>query len=314
MRDFFCVFFHRFESKKIEIMIPAFIEYVSLEKNYSQHTVTAYRNDLLSFSDFCESSYAQNEIVTVQYPQIRSWIVSMVDQGISNRSINRKVSTLKSYYKFLQKTKQIDINPLTKHKSLKVAKRVQNPFSESEISQVVQLLAEKNDFESVRNKLIVELFYSTGIRRSELINIRLESVHQSEKLIKVLGKRNKERFVPILPSVIKTLTAYLILRKELTTTPDFLFITTKGNKIYETLVYRVINSYFSEVSSKDKKSPHLLRHSFATHLLNEGADLNSVKELLGHASLASTQVYTHNSIAEMKKVYNQAHPRSEKKE
>ncbi|WOC40602.1 tyrosine-type recombinase/integrase [Polaribacter sp. HL-MS24] len=299
---------------KKEIMIPAFIEYVALEKNYSQHTVTAYKKDLMSFKYFCESHYAQNELVTVQYPQIRSWIVSMVDQGISNRSINRKISSLRSFYEFLQKTKQIDFNPLTKHKALKVAKRVQNPFSESEINQVIELLAQKNDFDSVRNKLMVELFYTTGIRRSELIHIRLGSVHLSDKLIKVLGKRNKERFVSILPSVVKTLTEYLALRKEVATTLDFLFITNKGNKIYETLVYRVINSYFSEVSTKEKKSPHLLRHSFATHLLNEGADLNSVKELLGHASLASTQVYTHNSIAEMKKVYNQAHPRSRKKE
>jgi integrase/recombinase XerC len=291
-------------------MISVFIEYLTLEKKYSKHTITAYKNDLISFSDFCNITYGQEEIITVHYPQIRSWIVSLVDQDISNRTINRKISTLKSFYKFLQKTKQIEFNPLAKHRALKVEKRIQNPFSKQEINQVIDILEEKNDFESVRNKLIVELFYSTGIRRAELININLSAVNLTEKLIKVLGKRNKERFVPILPSVIKTITIYLVLRKDVSTTLDFLFITNKGNKIYETLVYRVINSYFSKVSTKDKKSPHLLRHSFATHLLNEGADLNSVKELLGHASLASTQVYTHNSIEKMKKVYNQAHPRS----
>jgi len=293
-------------------MITAFIEYVALEKKYSKHTITAYKNDLITFRDFCAITYNQNEIVSSSYPQVRSWIISLVDLGVSNRTINRKVSSLKSFYKFLQKTKQIDSNPLIKHKSLKVEKRVQNPFSESEINQVINLLEENSDFESVRNKLMVELFYSTGIRRTELININLLSVNISGKLIKVLGKRNKERFVPILSSLIETIKTYLELRKDITTASDLLFITSKGNKIYETLVYRVINSYFSRVTSKDKKSPHLLRHSFASHLLNKGADLNSVKELLGHASLASTQEYTHNSIEEMKKEFNKAHPRAKK--
>jgi len=293
-------------------MITAFIEYVALEKKYSKHTITAYKNDLITFRDFCAITYNQNEIVSSSYPQVRSWIISLVDLGVSNRTINRKVSSLKSFYKFLQKTKQIDSNPLIKHKSLKVEKRVQNPFSESEINQVINLLEENSDFESVRNKLMVELFYSTGIRRTELININLLSVNISGKLIKVLGKRNKERFVPILPSLIETIKTYLELRKDITTASDLLFITSKGNKVYETLVYRVINSYFSRVTSKDKKSPHLLRHSFASHLLNKGADLNSVKELLGHASLASTQEYTHNSIEEMKKEFNKAHPRAKK--
>lgn len=294
-------------------MIPAFITYLTLEKKYSKHTVKAYQNDLSSFRTFCESAFAQNEIRMVHYSQIRSWIVTLVEQGVSNNTINRKISSLKSFYKFLQKTKQIDLNPLAKHKALKVAKRIQNPFSESEITQVITHLAVKDDFESVRNKLIVELFYSTGIRRAELIGIQLSDVNLSEKLMKVLGKRNKERFVPLLPSVIKTITRYLELKKEVQSDTSFFMITRKGNKLYETLVYRVVNSYFSNVSTKEKKSPHLLRHSFATHLLNEGADLNSVKELLGHASLASTQIYTHNSIDKMKKVYNQAHPRSLKK-
>lgn len=313
LRDFFCLIFHKFETKKIYLMISAFITYLTLEKNYSKHTITAYQNDLNSFSLFCENAFDQDEIRTVHYPQIRSWIVDLVSQGVSNNTINRKISTLKSFYKFLQKTKQIDLNPLIKHKALKVEKRIQNPFSESEITKVISLLEEKDDFVSVRNRLIVELLYSTGMRRGELISIQLSDVALSGQLIKVIGKRNKERFVPLLASIIKTIERYLELRKEVVTTSSFLFITEKGNKLYETLVYRVVNSYFSNVSTKEKKSPHLLRHSFATHLLNEGADLNSVKELLGHASLASTQVYTHNSVEKMKKVYNQAHPRSLKK-
>jgi integrase/recombinase XerC len=278
------------------------------------HTVTAYKNDLISFRDFVETECDQENLLEINYFQIRTWIVSLVAAEISNRTINRKITSLKSFYKFLQKTHQVDINPLAKHKALKVAKKIQVPFTLKEISTVINTLDLDNGFISVRDKLIVELFYSTGIRRKELIDIKLQNISLSDRTIKVLGKRNKERFVPLLESVIQTLEEYLLLKKEYSIGLDFLFITEKGNKIYETLVYRVINSYFSKVSSKVKKSPHILRHSFATHLLNEGADLNSVKELLGHSSLASTQVYTSNSLGVLKKVNNQAHPRSKKKE
>ncbi|WP_341222295.1 tyrosine-type recombinase/integrase [Polaribacter atrinae] len=297
-------------------MIDPFLEYLTLEKKYSLHTITAYKNDLTSFRDFLETEYSQESLLEVHYPQIRSWIVFLVDTQISNRTINRKVSSLKSFYKFLQKTKRIDLNPLSKHRALKTEKRVQVPFTSKEINAVInQIELEVDvDFTSIRNKLIVELFYSTGIRRAELINIKERDVSLSDKTIKVLGKRNKERFVPLLGSVIQTLNQYLKLKQEFTIGLEELFITEKGNKIYETLVYRIINTYFSQVSSKQKKSPHILRHSFATHLLNEGADINSVKELLGHSSLASTQVYTQNSLAVIKKVYNQTHPKSHKKQ
>jgi len=293
-------------------LIDSFLAYITLEKKYSIHTITAYKNDLISFTDFLVTQYNQENLLEVHYPQIRSWIVTQVADKISNRTINRKVSSLKSFYKFLQKTKQIAANPLSKHKALKIEKRVQVPFSFKEIDAVLKEVAIDNDFISVRNKLIVELLYSTGIRRAELIHLKERDVSLTDKTIKVLGKRNKERFIPLLNSVIQTLKEYLELKKEFTIGEEELFITEKGNKLYETLVYRVINSYFSRVSSKEKKSPHILRHSFATHLLNGGADLNSVKELLGHSSLASTQVYTQNSLDVLKKVYNQAHPRSDK--
>ena len=293
-------------------MIDSFLAYITLEKKYSIHTITAYKNDLISFTDFLVTQYNQENLLEVHYPQIRSWIVTLVADKISNRTINRKVSSLKSFYKFSQKTKQIAANPLSKHKALKIEKRVQVPFSFKEIDAVLKEVAIDNDFISIRNKLIVELLYSTGIRRAELIHLKERDVSLSDKTIKVLGKRNKERFIPLLNSVIQTLKEYLELKKEFTIGEEELFITEKGNKLYETLVYRVINSYFSRVSSKEKKSPHILRHSFATHLLNGGADLNSVKELLGHSSLASTQVYTQNSLDVLKKVYNQAHPRSNK--
>ena len=232
---------------------------------------------------------------------------------LSNRSINRKVSSLKSFYKYLQKIKLIDINPLANHKVLKTSKKIQIPFSSSEVNTVLSSFSIDHSFEESRDRLIVELFYSTGMRRAELINLRVNSVNFAEKQIKVIGKRNKERLIPLLPSVIKSLQSYIKKRELINSSDSFLFVTQKGNKVYETLVYRVINNYFSKVSSKLKKSPHILRHSFATHLLNEGADLNSVKELLGHSSLASTQVYTHNSLEQLKKVYKQAHPRSTKK-
>ena len=294
-------------------MINSFLEYLVLERKYSNHTVTAYKKDITSFFEFCVDEFETDNLKDVNYSQIRSWIVKLVDEGISNNSINRKVSSLKSFYKFLQKTEQVKSNPLAKHKSLKVAKKVQVPFTSKEIDEVIESLELGKDFKSIRNKLIVELFYSTGMRRSELIHLKISSINFQSRTIKVLGKRNKERLIPLIPSVLKTVEEYLNVKKEIITDNDFLFISEKGNKIYETLVYRVINNYFSNVSTKVKKSPHILRHSFATHLLNQGADLNSVKELLGHSSLASTQVYTHNSLEKIKKVYNQAHPRSHKK-
>jgi integrase/recombinase XerC len=294
-------------------MINSFLEYLTLEKNYSKHTITSYKTDLLAFKDFCEVELELEDLLEVHYNHVRSFVVSLVNQKISNRSINRKLSSLKSFYKFLLKTQQLEVSPLAKHKALKVEKKVQVPFNQKEVEEVLQLLNNQEEtFTSVRNKLIVELLYSTGIRRAELISLKEVDVNLQQKTVKVLGKRNKERIIPLLPSVVTTLLKYKELKSEISTNETCFFITNKGNKIYETLVYRIINSYFSQVSTKTKKSPHIVRHSFATHLLNEGANLNSVKELLGHASLASTQVYTHNSLDAIKKVYNQTHPKSRK--
>ena len=292
--------------------IKHFIEYLSFEKKYAAHTIRAYTDDLNSFQSFCNKTFDNEPIINANYSQIRSWIVEMVNGKISNRTVNRKISSLKSFYKFLIKTKQIKESPLLRHQALKISKRVQVPFSEKEINEVIDNLKESCDFESVRNKLIVELLYSTGMRRAELIEIKKSSINFTSSTLKVLGKRNKERYIPLLNSVEQTLKTYLNLRQEIASPCENLLVTVKGNKLYPTLVYRIINDYFSAVSSKVKKSPHVIRHSFATHLLNEGADLNSVKELLGHSSLASTQVYTHSSLNEIKKVYNQAHPRSTK--
>lgn len=293
-------------------LITSFLEYLLLEKKYSIHTIKSYKRDLISLQDYCKETYQQDNLSHINYSQIRSWVVNLVEDKISNRSINRKISSLKSFYKYLQKIKIIQNNPLSSHKALKTPKKIQVPFSIKEVNEVLSNITTNDSFESLRNKLIVELFYSTGMRRAELIHLKRSSINFSEKQLKVIGKRNKERLLPLLPSVMKSLDAYMKQRALLNSSVDYLFLTKKGNKLYETLVYRVINNYFSVVSSKLKKSPHILRHSFATHLLNEGADLNSVKELLGHSSLASTQVYTHNSLEQLKKVYKQAHPRSTK--
>lgn len=292
----------------------AFADYLLLEKNYSQLTLKAYLNDLTEFQKFVSSEFDSDSIKDVNYQQIRNWIVNLVEKGITNRSINRKISSLNTYYRFLLKTKDIEVNPLTKHKALKVSKKVQVPFSEAEMSQVLKELNSVNDFDGIRNRLIIELFYATGIRRIELVQLQLSDLDLSNRTLKVLGKRNKERLIPLLDSVIDTVKLYLVQRNNLEKIIDqeHLFLTKKGVKIYETLVYRIINDYFSKVSTKVKRSPHILRHSFATHLLNQGANLNAVKELLGHSSLAATQIYTHNSIAELKKVYSNTHPRSKK--
>jgi len=291
-----------------------FRDYLGLEKNYSPHTVTAYLNDLDFFQAFLKGAFEDDDLIRVNYNQIRAWIVSLSDDGVSNSSINRKMSSLKSFYKFLLKTKQIETSPLLKHKALKSPKKLQIPFSEKELDLVLNQIVYPEGFEGVRDKLVVDLFYTTGIRRAELIGLKLHNVDLSNGTIKVLGKRNKERIIPVLPVVQNQIRIYLDERSRLQRIidDDSFFLLLKGVKLNDSFVYRLINYYFSNVSEKVKKSPHILRHTFATHLLNHGADINSVKELLGHSSLASTQVYTHSSLAELKKVYANAHPRNKK--
>lgn len=295
------------------MLVESFVKYLEFEKKYSVHTVSAYKKDLSDFEQFCKSEYASSNLSKVNYSQIRSWIVVLVNSKLTNQTVNRKISSLKTFYKFLQKINEIKESPLAKHQALKVQKKVQVPFSEKEIEAVLQNIKNgENTFETTRDRLIVELLYSTGMRRNELIQLQIPNINLLNETVKVLGKRNKERYIPLLPSVKQSIVKYLEFRKQISTEVDFLFITKKGIKMYPSLVYFIINSYFSAVSSKVKKSPHVIRHSFATHLLNEGADLNSVKELLGHSSLASTQVYTHSSLDRLKEVYNRAHPRSKK--
>ncbi|WP_339653477.1 tyrosine-type recombinase/integrase [uncultured Maribacter sp.] len=296
------------------MLLSQFISYLSLEKNYSKHTVKAYENDIIEFSHFCNLQYDIADIDKVDYSLIRFWIVDLSEREINNRSINRKISSLKSYFKFLQKIEVLELNPLVKHRALKTSKKIEIPFSELEMQNVLSIIEYTNDFEGVRDELLIHVLYATGMRRAELLELRMSDVDLENKTIKVLGKRNKERFIPMLSETKSMFESYFLKRLALNEIKDanYIFLTQSGNKMYETLVYRLINKYFRVVSTKVKTSPHILRHTFATHLLNKGADLNAVKELLGHSSLASTQVYTHNSIAELKKVHFKAHPRGGK--
>jgi integrase/recombinase XerC len=289
----------------------SFHNYLLHQKKYSEHTVKAYLSDLEKFSVFLKLNNLC-DLDQVCYVDVRSWVVSLSENSISNTSINRKMASLKAYYKFLMRIEQISQNPLLKHKSLKEPKKIQIPFSENEMFEVLDVNEFTDDFDGVLKKTIILLLYSTGIRRAELISLKPESVDFSNQSLKVLGKRNKERIVPLTDEVLTHLKFYLKCKEELASKAkiETLFISKRGVKLSATFVYNLINSYFSVVSAKSKKSPHVLRHTFATHLLNNGADLNSVKELLGHSSLASTQVYTHSSLAELKKVYGEFHPRN----
>lgn len=290
--------------------LKSFFDYLEIEKKYSSNTIEAYRNDLNVFAGFLIDEFEVNNINNTSYSYIRSWIVDLVNKGISNRSINRKITSLNSYFKFLLKIDLINENPLTNHKALKTQKKIQLPFSENEMMNVLDIDNYEDNFTGVRDRLIIDLFYTTGIRRIELIQLMISDLNINNKYIKVFGKRNKERIIPLIDSTINILNKYLSYRDELKSDETFLFITSKGKPVYEKLIYRIINKYFDTISTKVKKSPHIIRHSFATHLLNNGADLNSVKDLLGHSSLAATQVYTNRSIDEIKKVFAKSHPRN----
>ena len=293
--------------------INQFLDYISHEKKYSAHTCIAYEKDLIDFKDFCKTHFELNIIENVDYGHIRTWIVSLVQNQKTNRTVNRKISALRSYYKFLLKTETIKVSPLKLHRPLRVSKKVNVPFSTEEVDRLLDSDLFPKDYEGVLQKTIISLMYYTGLRRMELIELEDSSVDFQNKSIKVLGKRNKERIIPLLPEALKIMKNYISCKKDLSQSlPSYFFCSSNGLKLTEGFVYQTVNHYFSFVSSKVKKSPHLLRHSFATHLLNNGADLNSVKELLGHESIAATQIYTHSSLKKIKETYAKAHPRGSK--
>ena len=284
------------------MLFDKYEDYLNYEKNFSKHTVSAYLRDVKVFEKFL----AQNDCKIsneINYSFIRQWIVSLSEKRYSKTSINRKIASLKSYFNFLVNIDIIESSPLKGHKNLKSSSKIVIPFSEDEIMQVFENF---NDSKiSDRDKLIIEIFYSTGLRREELINIKIQDIFLKEGLIKILGKRSKERLIPILPSLSKNLKNFIINNNN----SKYLFETKKLKKISVSTVYRLINKYFRLVSSKVKVSPHVLRHTFATHMLNNGADINTIKEILGHSSLSSTQIYTKIKLPKIVNDYNKSHPR-----
>ena len=292
------------------MLISNFSDYLSKEKKFSNNTVVAYVKDVDTFKNFCFENHNLKNISKVPYSIIRDWIINLSEKKLSALTINRKISSLSKFYDFLIKIQEIKSSPLQNHKRLKVQKKIIIPFSEDEVLKVIDVFS--NDFEGKRNLLIVDMLYSTGIRREELINIKINDLQLNQNLIKVLGKRNKERLVPLIIDLKKRIEEYLKHRKEIKTNFPFLFITKTGKKIGPSLVYRVVKNYFSKVSTKVKTSPHVLRHSFATHMLNNGADINSIKEIMGHSSLASTQIYTKIKLPKIINDYKKNHPRERK--
>ena len=296
---------------KLIMHLSNFYDYLSKEKNYSSNTIIAYKKDVETFQEFCRVKFELNNLLKVTYPIIREWIIDLSEKELSPLTINRKISSLSKYYDFLIKINDLKSSPLKNHKRLKVQKKLIIPFSEDEVLKVVDVFSK--NFEGKRNLLIVDMLYSTGVRRDELINIKLNDVLLDENLVKVLGKRNKERLVPLVLNLKSRINDYLKFRNEIKSSSSNFFITTKGKKIGPSLVYRVVKNYFSKVSTKVKTSPHVLRHSFATHMLNNGADINSIKEIMGHSSLASTQIYTKIKLPKIINDYKKNHPRERKK-
>ena len=294
------------------MLIEKFIDYLQIEKNYSSNTLSAYKKDLIEFKNFINENFEKYPIEHAEYKAIRLWIVELVNKNLSNRSINRKVSSLKSFYKFLVKTDTIGSSPLLAHSPLKQSKKIQVPFSKQEINSLLDSDSFKNDFRGVLQKTIITFFYFTGVRRIELINIKESDINMDSSTIRIMGKRSKERIIPMLPKLKKSIVDYLYLRSQEFNkeTLEYLFVSRSGSQLSEKYVYRTVNEYFKLVSPKVKKAPHVLRHSFATHLINEGADINSVKELLGHSSLSATQVYSHTSMERIKEVFKNSHPRA----
>ncbi len=286
-------------------MIDRFEHYLLTEKRYSDHTLTAYCVDVVQFTQFLELN--ESDLPSVRSNQIRSWVVHLFDEGLSKKSINRKLSSLRTFFKWLKKEGRISANPLLKINGPKNEKRLPQFAKESELKEerIVHLFEE--NFEGLRDRLMFELFYQTGIRLSELIELKDLSVDMEK--IKVLGKRNKERIIPISRELADLIANYRALRGKQVVSSSYFFVLKNGNKLYPKFVYRKINDYLGSATSLDKTSPHVLRHTFATHMLNNGAGLETLKDLLGHANLSATQVYTHNSFAQLTRIYSQAHPR-----
>lgn len=293
-------------------MVENFLKYLEHERRYSGHTIISYKNDLAQFQKFLQAEFENSPIETATHNQIRSWVIDLVEKGILENSVNRKISSLKSFFKFLIKREVIADNPTTKIQILKKPKRLPKFVKEEEINSLLDRIEFPQDHSGLRDQLIIELLYNTGIRLSELTGLRSSDVNEFNGEIKVLGKRNKERIIPVSKNLIRLIKNYNNVKSGTFNNykGDYLIVSNEGKKAYPMLIYRSVKKFLGLVSNLDVKSPHVLRHTFATHLLNKGAELNALKELLGHANLSATQIYTHNSLEKLRDVHKQAHPKA----
>jgi len=293
-------------------MIDKFISYLKFEKRYSDHTITSYKNDLRQFTLYVNEQYGIEDIEEMQHTYVRSWIVFLMGNKITPKSINRKISSLRSFYQYLRKKGKIDKNPMAKITAPKIAKRLPQYVMENEMESLFDLIDVEQTFSSIRDRLILELLYATGMRRAELIQLKNADIYLANRFIKVLGKGNKERLIPVGKDLLENIMRYKEEREKTFDHLDhsYLLVTDKGKSLYPKFVYNTVKRYLSLVTTMEKKSPHILRHSFATHLSNNGADLNAIKELLGHANLSATQIYTHNSISRLQEIYKASHPKA----
>jgi integrase/recombinase XerC len=293
------------------MVLEPFFNNLQFVKRYSFHTISAYKSDLHQFAEYLKTVYEIEGAKEVSQAVVRSWLASLIDSGHSHRSVNRKLSSVKAYFNFLVREGQLSSNVAARVSTLKIPRHLPVSASKSEMQQVFHGNLKDGSFKSKRDLLILELLYSTGIRLSELINLKISDVDRSLMSIKVTGKRNKQRIIPITGPLVDCIDAYLLARESVVNAGvSEIIITDKGKKAYSVFIYRTVTKYLGEAGVKGRKSPHVLRHTFATHMLNEGADLNAIKELLGHASLAATQVYTHVSVEKLKSIYKLAHPRA----
>ncbi len=292
-------------------MIEGFLQYLEYEKRYSKHTLTAYRKDLEQFREFLQYYYDNDNLHSANFQIVRSWIVQLVNAEVAASSIRRKLSSLKSYYKYSMVQGEIEHNPALDIQVPAIPERLPAFLSENEAHELLDEIVFPENFEGIRDRCILETFYATGMRLSELIGIGLKDLDRGNMQLRVMGKRSKERFLPVSQRLIALYDDYLPKREVLAQEgEESFFLTLAGKKLYPKLVYLLVNAYLGKVTTQEKKSPHVLRHTFATHMLNQGADINAVKELLGHANLAATQIYTHNTIEKLKHVYKLAHPRA----
>lgn len=293
-------------------MIAPFLDYIQHEKRYSVHTLTSYRTDLEQYRDFLSAEFSTEDLTLVNHGMIRSWIVSLSEKEMVAKTLNRKIACLRSFYKYCLKRQLIARDPMLKVKSPKIKKALPVFVEEKDMTQLFEQLEFSDDFEGMRDRLIMEILYGTGMRLSEMIGLKEKDISRYDKTIRVLGKGNKERIIPVHDTLLQLMALYQQKKKDagFSNTCDNFIVTNEGETCYPMFVYRVVRKYLEAVTTIEKKSPHVLRHTFATHLLNKGADLNAIKDLLGHSSLAATQVYTHNSLDKLKSIFDQAHPKS----